>query len=478
MAATAVQRRLATAASAGAASRCQAQRAGSLKLQLQTARAPGLELGLRTSLRPWAGRPQARFCSDAPAKRQPVDTTTAIDEHRKLKRVERRIQEHKREQQGTQQLLEGTGDAPPSPPGAGASEASAVMPQSGPLRIVDPNAVVDDSAEKEIIVRSRTTTGQVLWPATEEDIAILSESKLLYPAPYEVEGSVIIRLVRLSDPVTSPVSRVIRNRQFGIRGNEKWQLLAMGAISALFVYGLAFWQLKRMEWKQNLIEMRRTRLAMPRVEVKSSPFPWKDQVEDYVYRIVDVRGVYNHRREMLVGPRPGTDDSGNTTPGFLVVTPLTLEDGSTILVNRGHIPIEKVDPIARPELPVWVRVRGVLEEGEIPNLVGQYARLKNRPDRNQFGYLVAEDLAENSGARNHRECSQAVVTAYDVLYEDDFQTGKRRPNPFSMRHKEDYLLFWADEHTHFNYAMQWFGLGSLIFTMTVYKFIEVSRWKF
>ena len=21
---------------------------------------------------------------------------------------------------------------------------------------------------------------------------------------------------------------------------------------------------------------------------------------------------------------------------------------------------------------------------------------------------------------------------------------------------QDYLLFWADEHTHFNYAMQWF----------------------
>jgi len=437
------------------------------------------------------------FCSSASEagasqKRQPVDTTTAIDEHRKLRRVEQRIQEHIKDlQQKQDPQVQDQGQSPGQDTTAstGSStrpsdvesshDGSAVVPQQQALRIVDPNAKpVESDAGKDIVVRSRTTTGQVLWPATEEDIAILSESKLLYPAPYEVEGSVIIRLVRLSDPVTSPVSRVIRNRQFGIRGQEKWQLLAMGAVCALFIYGLGFWQLKRMEWKQKLIEMRRSRLAMPRIEVMSSPFPWKDQVEEYAYRIVEARGVFNHKREMHVGPRPGTDDSGETTPGYLVVTPLILEDGSSVLVNRGHIPASKADPASRPEMPVWVRVRGVLEEGEIPNLVGTYARLKNRPDRNQFAYLMAEDLAENSGARNHRECAMAVITAYDVLYEDDFQSGRRRHNPFSMRHKEDYLLFWADEHTHFNYAMQWFGMGTLIMTMTVYKFIEVWNWKF
>merc|ERR1719446_1320147 len=149
------------------------------------------------------------------------------------------------------------------------------MPES--LRLVDPDAPGDANAGKDVIVRSRTTTGQVLWPATPEDIEILSSSKLMYPAPYEVEGSVIIRLVRLSDPVTSPVGRVIHNRQFGIRGNEKWQLLVMGAVCTILVYCLGVWQLYRMEWKRDLLEMRRTRLAMPRLVVNSSPFPWKDQ---------------------------------------------------------------------------------------------------------------------------------------------------------------------------------------------------------
>eukprot|EP00746_Dinoflagellata_sp_MGD_P003274 gnl/MRDRNA2_/MRDRNA2_106364_c0_seq1.p1 gnl/MRDRNA2_/MRDRNA2_106364_c0~~gnl/MRDRNA2_/MRDRNA2_106364_c0_seq1.p1 ORF type:complete len:451 (-),score=48.94 gnl/MRDRNA2_/MRDRNA2_106364_c0_seq1:14-1366(-) len=381
-----------------------------------------------------------------------------LEESAASRRVEQRIKEHKA------QLASGE-IVPPDP---------TVLP---PLKVVD-DSVVEDSGPKDVVIRSRTTTGQVLYPATPEDIEILSQSKRLYPRPLEVEGSVIVRLVRLSDPVTSPVARVVRNAQFGIRGNEKWQLLGIGLVSASILYTLGVWQLQRMKWKRDLVELRRSRLAMPRVKVAGSPFPWHDCVEDYEYRIIELRGVFDHRNEMKVGPRPGTDDSGETNPGYLMVTPLYLEDGSTVLVNRGHCPGQFSDRSLRPEATTWVRVRGVLEAGEIPNFVASYARLKNRPSDNRFLYLIAKDLAENSGARNLTECGEALVTAHDVLYEDDAASGIRRKLPFTMRHKEDYLLFWADEHTHFNYACQWFGMGTLIFSMALYKFIEVSRWRF
>jgi cytochrome oxidase assembly protein ShyY1 len=401
-----------------------------------------------------------------------VNITTPLDEQRQLRKVEQRIEEHRREL---------AADSKPGVADGKQGDAEALLPTApGSLRLVDPDAAPLGKAEgKEVVVRSRTTTGQVLWPATQEDIDILSDSDLMYPAPMEVEGSVIIRLVRLSDPVTSPVGRTVRNRQFGIRGNERWQLLTWGLVCTVGVYSLGVWQLYRMEWKRELLEMRRTRLAAPRVIVNTSPFPWTGNVDDFLYRVVQVRGVFDHQREMRVGPRPGLDDdSGETQSGYNIVTPLRLEDGSTILVNRGHVGMEKLDPSDRPEVPAWVVVRGVLEQGEVANFVGSHARLKNRPDRNLFIYLVADELAENAGARNHQECAQALVTAFDCLYEDDFKAGVRRSLPFSMRHKEDYLLFWADEHTHFNYAMQWFGLGSLIMVMTAYKFIEVSRWRF
>ena len=99
--------------------------------------------------------------------------------------------------------------------------------------------------------------------------------------------------------------------------------------------------------------------------------------------------------------------------------------------------------------------------------------VKNRPSENKFHYLVAEDLAVNAGARNFHECKQALITAYELFYEDK-EVAERN---YQMRKKQDFLLFWADEHTNFNYAMQWFGMGLLFLAMTGYKFIEVSRWR-
>lgn len=92
--------------------------------------------------------------------------------------------------------------------------------------------------------------GQILYPATQEDVDILENSVRQYPNPRDCEGSTVIRLVRLSDPVTSPVARVMRNRQFGIRDNERWQLLGLGIFCASIVSSLGFWQLERMQWKK------------------------------------------------------------------------------------------------------------------------------------------------------------------------------------------------------------------------------------
>ena len=161
-------------------------------------------------------RPRRRSFSSGPLDddapgvapgRKPVDTTTPRDQQMSLRHLERRIEEH-RKKGG-----EGTPEAEAERAGE-VADGQVVPAAQGPLRIVDPDAPAANE-NKDVVVRSRTTTGQVLWPATEEDIAILSQSKQLYPSPLEVEGSVIIRLVRLSDPVTSPVGLLGRTWRAG-----------------------------------------------------------------------------------------------------------------------------------------------------------------------------------------------------------------------------------------------------------------------
>eukprot|EP00922_Rhytidocystis_sp_ex-Travisia-forbesii_P047970 GHVS01071486.1.p1 GENE.GHVS01071486.1~~GHVS01071486.1.p1 ORF type:complete len:597 (+),score=122.21 GHVS01071486.1:796-2586(+) len=375
--------------------------------------------------------------------------------------------------------------------------------------------------------------GQVLYPATEEDIQILSKSKRKFPRPFDCEGSVIIRLVRLTDPVTSPVARTVRNNEYGIRGKERWGFLAYGLFATTWALLLCSWQLDRMQWKKNMIELRRQRLAMPRVTITGSPFPWALEggaggvqtgneaeqqqqvidcnadgggggIDEWAYRTVEIRGVLDPSQEVRIGPRPGMT-IGN--PGYLIVCPLRLSDGSTIMVNRGHCAYQYVDRLARGDIPEWVTIRAVVEPGEIANtmvLFNFFKRLRNHPEVRKFTFLEPRDLGSVSGAKNLEECKLAVLNAYDILYDDDvgllettttttrgeggggsdttvgnnFGTKRKRVNVFEMRQKGDYLVFWADEHTHFNYAMQWLMLGGVFLSMTAFRFFQFTRWKF
>ena len=344
---------------------------------------------------------------------------------------------------------------------------------------------VSESSTDVPIVYSQTTTGQIIYPAEEEDIEILSQSKLKFADPRLTEGSVVIRIVRLSDPVTSPVARVQRNRFFGIRGYEKWTFLAWGLCVSLAVASLGVWQLRRMDFKAKLIERRRNRLNQPRVAVSESPFPWSENnLVDWEYRPVEVRGVFDHSKEMYIGPRSSglsveKEGYGDVSQaGYLVVTPLMLPDGNSILVNRGLLSSDflRGRNYSKREDPEWVTVRGILVTGELSGISNDIFRVKNSIADKNFIYLVPADLAECARPRNYQECKLAVVNAYDCLYDSGVKNKSSRL-PFKMKRKSDYMCFYADEHMHFNYAMQWFGMATVFLSMTLYKFVEMSRWR-
>ena len=335
------------------------------------------------------------------------------------------------------------------------------------------------------IIYSKTTTGQVIYPAEEEDVEILSQSKIKFADPRLTEGSVVIRIVRLSDPVNSPVFRVARNRFFGIRGHEKWTFLAWGLCVSLGVASLGVWQLRRMEYKAKLIERRQKRLNVPKFFLHSSPFPWNENnMVDWEYRSIEVQGVFDHSKEMFVGPRstgvavdPADKSYGEMSQaGYSVVTPLMFPDGSSILVNRGMLTAEWIRGRNHRKIedPEWVTVRGILVAGELAGISNDLFRVKNNTTDKIFVYLVPSDLSECAAPRNHSECKLAVLNALDVRYHDN--PNRPRP-PFKMKKKADYMCFYADEHMHFNYAMQWFGMATVFLGMTVYKFVEMCRWR-
>lgn len=95
---------------------------------------------------------------------------------------------------------------------------------------------------------------------------------------------------------------------------------------------------------------------------------------------------------MLIGPRmrDGKD-------GYMVVTPLERENGTTILVNRGWINKAHRDPRTRPDsLPKGkVTVEGLLREPWKKNMFTP----ENRPEKGQFYFPDVKQMAELTGSQ-------------------------------------------------------------------------------
>ncbi|KAG0721145.1 Surfeit locus protein 1 [Chionoecetes opilio] len=136
---------------------------------------------------------------------------------------------------------------------------------------------------------------------------------------------------------------------------------------------LGTWQVRRREWKLNLIEE-----LSSKTNASPIPFPENlEELEDLEYRRVNMTGTFDHRREILMGPRPlmcyeekhrgygknvtrifkqvggdvnqvGSGLISTGQSGFLVVTPFKLADRDlTVLVNRGWVPRKLRSPDSR-----------------------------------------------------------------------------------------------------------------------------------
>jgi surfeit locus 1 family protein len=128
-------------------------------------------------------------------------------------------------------------------------------------------------------------------------------------------------------------------------------LLWLGLFTSLGLaglIGLGLWQLQRLAWKETLIAEVEARVAAPPVDAPS-PAAWaKLDPADYEYRHVRLSGVYDFGRQALVFRALDHPRGRFGGPGYLVLTPLRLADGATVIVNRGFIPQDQRDFFAAP----------------------------------------------------------------------------------------------------------------------------------
>ena len=159
------------------------------------------------------------------------------------------------------------------------------------------------------------------------------------------------------------------------------------------------------------------------------------------WRIVEASGTYDAGAEVLIRNR-----SLDGAPGYHVVTPLVMADGTAVLVNRGWIPLGPAAGVA-PDVPEPMT-------GEV-TVVG---RVRGSQERGALGPTDADDgtleqLARVDVARIAQQVPYPLLPAYVELESQD--PAAPQPLPRLIPTPE------LDEGPHLAYAVQWFIFATL-----------------
>ncbi|WIY25911.1 SURF1 family protein [Parasedimentitalea psychrophila] len=103
-------------------------------------------------------------------------------------------------------------------------------------------------------------------------------------------------------------------------------LLVVGLAGLVVLLSLGAWQVQRMAWKQQILDIIDARVVAEPVALPLNPDPLADK-----YRPVRLLG------EMAAGELLVLISTRELGPGFRVIVPFVTEDGRRILVDRGFI---------------------------------------------------------------------------------------------------------------------------------------------
>jgi cytochrome oxidase assembly protein ShyY1 len=179
--------------------------------------------------------------------------------------------------------------------------------------------------------------------------------------------------------------------------SRQWVILTLVALLLIpTMIRLGIWQMHRYELRTARNQLVSEALGAKPVPVEKLTSPGHTVTTHDRYRSVTAKGHFDTDDEVVVRRRTNSDDE----VGYHVLTPLVLDDGRVLLVNRGWIPADSASQTAFPKVPAPPRgeitVTGRLMPDETTAASG-IKNLKGLPDR-QIMLINSEQQARRLGA--------------------------------------------------------------------------------
>jgi surfeit locus 1 family protein len=230
-------------------------------------------------------------------------------------------------------------------------------------------------------------------------------------------------------------------------------LATVMALAILFALGI--WQLERKTWKEGLIAALAERLAAPPVVLPASrDWPGLAAERDEFLRVT-ATVTFDNDKEGYVFTGGSTLRNDPDEPGYWVFTPARLVDGSRIMVNRGWIPQDRLDPATRQDGEVRgpIDIIGVLRWPEPPGLFTP----AGNPEHNLWFSRDSSAIAAAKGLQ--------VAPFYLEL--------ESPQPPGGLPHGSRLHPNLPDNHLQ--YALTWFGIAAVL--VGVYGAWLFGRWR-
>ena len=221
-----------------------------------------------------------------------------------------------------------------------------------------------------------------------------------------------------------------------------WAVLAMMPALALLL-SLGIWQLHRGQQKAELLTQYAEVALQPAVvldpKVAASVQPLR----------VRVSGRYEARHQLLLD-----NQSSRQRPGYQVWTPLRLEDGALVLVNRGWIPLADRAHPATPPAP----------EGEVA-VEGYWRALTQAGLRTDAG--ACSKAASFPQIVNYPRSADVACLLGENVADGELLLAPEAPGGFV---REWHFDNGFPPERHYGYAAQWFALAATL----LFLFIKLN----
>jgi surfeit locus 1 family protein len=230
-----------------------------------------------------------------------------------------------------------------------------------------------------------------------------------------------------------------------------WVVLGAALITAAVTARLGLWQLDRAAQKNLLRASQQTRSQLPPLAIADLARDAGTAAEQ-THRRITLQGQWQPRFTVYLDNR-----QMNARPGFFALTPLLLDDGTAVLVQRGWLPRDATDRtrISPPPTPAG-RVQVLGRVAAAPSNLFEFGTSKETGPIRQN--LQLDDFARETGL---------ALRPLSLMQQDDAAA------PFADGLLREWFVPAANVATHYGYAVQWFALSAL--SIGLYAWFQIIR---